>query len=343
MRDLKHYLSIIALIALVTVLAYLGMVNARLLPVQASAQSLDIDWLFNLQYKLIAFFFALIVVPIGYSFVVFRRKAGDESDAEHSEGNTPLEIAWTVVPLIIVVWLGYIGADNLARINAADPNAVEIGVVGFQWKWRFDYPQGFSSDTLYLPANQQVLLRMTSPDVLHSFWVPEFRVKQDVVPGRETLYRITPILVGDYKVRCSELCGASHAYMESAVKVVSRAEYEAWVAEQTAKAQAEAAAAAANPDPGRGQKLYESLGCKACHSVDGSAGIGPTWKALYGSQVPLADGTTVSADDAYLKASILQPGAQTVAGYTAGAMPASFGNLSDGQLADLIEFMKTLK
>ncbi|GAB4502072.1 MAG: cytochrome c oxidase subunit II [Anaerolineales bacterium] len=343
MRDLKHYLSIAALTALVTVLVYQGMLGAHLLPVQASAQSLDIDWLFNLQYKFIAFFFALIVVPIAYSLIFFRRKDGDTSDAEHSEGNTPLEIAWTVIPLVIVVWLGYIGADNLARINAADPNAVEINVVGFQWKWRFDYPQGFSSDTLYLPADQQVLLHMTSPDVLHSFWVPEFRVKQDVVPGRETLYRITPILIGDYKVRCSELCGTSHAYMESAVKVVSRADYDAWVADQTAKAQAEAAAAAANPDPGRGKKLYESLGCKACHSTDGSAGIGPTWKALYGSQVPLADGTNVTADDAYIKMSILQPGAQTVAGYTAGAMPASFGNLTDGQLADLIEFMKTLK
>lgn len=340
MKNLKHYLAITVLIAVVALLAYYGMLSANLLPVQASAQSVDIDWLFNLQYKFIAFFFALIVVPIGYSLVVFRRQEGDQSDSEHSEGNTPLEIAWTVVPLIIVVWLGYIGADNLARINAADPNAVDINVVAFQWKWRFDYPQGFSSDTLYLPANQQVLLHMTSPDVLHSFWVPEFRVKQDVVPGRETLYRITPIRLGDYKVRCAELCGTSHAYMESPIKVVSPQEYDAWIAEQTAKAQAEAAA---SPDPARGQKLYDSLGCKACHSTDSSAGIGPTWQGLYGSQVSLADGTTVTADDAYIKASILQPGAQTVAGYTAGAMPASFGNLSDGQLADLIEFMKTLK
>ncbi|NCP88282.1 MAG: cytochrome c oxidase subunit II [Anaerolineae bacterium CG_4_9_14_3_um_filter_57_17] len=343
MRNLKHYLAIAVLIALVSVLTYLGMVNANLFPVEASAQAVDIDWLFNLQIKLIAFFFALIVVPIAYSMAVFRRETGDTSDSEPIESNTPLEIAWTILPLILVVWLGYIGADNLAKINAADPGALEINVVAFQWKWRFDYPQGFSSDTLYLPVDQQVLLKMTSPDVLHSFWVPEFRVKQDVVPGRVTDYRITPNRLGDYKVRCAELCGTSHAYMEAPVKIVSRAEYDQWIADQTAIAQANAAASAANPDAGRGQKLYESLGCKACHSTDGSGGIGPTWKGLYGSAVALSDGTSVSADDAYLKSSILEPGAQTVASYTAGAMPASFSNLTDGQIADLIEFMKSLK
>jgi cytochrome c oxidase subunit 2 len=343
MRDLKHYLVMAALVALVSVLSYYGMVAVNPFPAQASAQAVDIDWLFNIHIKLIAFFFALIIVPLVYSLVVFRRRPGDSGDAEHVEGNTPLEVAWTFIPLLIVVWLGYVGADNLARVQAADPNAIEIKVIGYQWDWRFDYPEGFSSNTLYLPVNKQVVLKMESPDVLHSFWVPEFRIKQDLVPGRVTEYRITPTELGEYVVRCAEICGTKHAYMERPVLVVSQEEYDQWVAEQAAIAAAEAEAGAANPDAGRGQALYENLGCKACHSLDGSKGVGPSWKGLYGAARELTDGTTVTADDAYIAESILNPAAKTPAGFTPGSMPASFGNLKEGQIADLIEFIKTLK
>jgi cytochrome c oxidase subunit 2 len=183
---------------------------------------------------------------------------------------------------------------------------------------------------------------MESQDVLHSFWVPEFRLKQDLVPGRITEYRINPILVGDYKVRCAELCGASHAYMEAAVIVVSQAEYDKWVVEQVTAARAEALASAGKPDAARGNKLYLESGCKTCHSLDGSKGIGPTWKGLFGSSVTLADKTVVTADDPYLAESIKLPGAKTVEGFSASGMP-SFAYLLDGQVADLVEFIKSLK
>jgi cytochrome c oxidase subunit 2 len=331
------------LILVVAYLTYIGLTSLGLMPVEASTQSITIDWLFDLEIKLISFFFALIMVPLGYSLVVFRRKDGDETDAVHIEGNYKLEITWTAIPLMLVIALGIIGADNLRQIKAVDPQAVQINVVAFQWSWRFEYPDGnFVSNKLYLPVNKQVVLKMQSQDVVHSFWVPEFRIKQDVVPGRTEEYRINPDRIGEYKVRCAELCGTSHSYMESAVIVVSQADYDKWVADQTKAAREAELANAGKPDAGRGEKLYQESGCKACHSLDGSKGVGPTWKGLFGSDVKLADGSTVKADVAYLTESIKNPGAKTVAGFPANAMP-NFGFLSDSQVADLVEFIKTIK
>ncbi|MFO3797007.1 MAG: c-type cytochrome, partial [Anaerolineales bacterium] len=210
-------------------------------------------------------------------------------------------------------------------------------VTAFQWAWRFEYPEyGIKTNQLYLPVNRQVVLKMQSPDVIHSFWVPEFRIKQDVVPGRITEYRITPSLIGTYKVRCAELCGVSHAYMVAPVVIVSQEEFDKWV-QNTAAEQA----ATQGPDPTRGEKLYNELGCKACHSIDGSEGVGPTWKGLWGETVTLTDGTTLIADEAYITESIRNPGAKIVAGFQPGAMPAF--NLSDAEIADLIAFIQTLK
>jgi cytochrome c oxidase subunit 2 len=341
MRNVRHFLIIAALVLVVAVLVYVGLDALGLMPVEASAQAGPIDWLFDLEVKLVSFFFALIMVPLVYSLVVFRRKEGDDSDGEHIEGNTGLEIGWTVIPLIIVVALGIVGADNLRQVQAVDPQALEIRVIGFQWGWRFEYPQGFSSNQLYLPVNQQVLLKMESQDVLHSFWVPEFRVKQDLVPGRVTDYRITPTLIGEYKVRCAELCGVSHAYMESPVVVVSQADYDKWLTEQAAAAAAAEAASAGKPDAKRGEKLYNEAGCKACHSLDGAKGVGPTWKGLFGETVILNDGTTLPGDEAYISESIKDPNAKIVEGFNPNSMP-NFG-LKDGQIADLVEFIKTLK
>lgn len=342
MQNKRHFVIIALLIPIVALITYYAVNAIGLMPVSASLQAQPIDWLFDLEIKMIAFFFAVVMVPLVYSLVVFRRQDGDETDGPHIEGHTNLEITWTAIPLVIVIALGIIGADNLRQVRAVDPQALEVGVIGFQWGWRFEYPQGFSSNKLYLPENKQVALKMQSQDVLHSFWVPEFRVKQDLVPGRIEEYRITPTRIGEYKVRCAEICGTSHAYMEAPVIVISQADYDVWVKEQTAIAEAEALASAGKPDAKRGEKLYTESACKTCHSLDGSKGTGPTWKGLYGSQVKLADGTDLLADDAYLSESIRQPGAKTVEGFLAGAMP-SFSYLKDGQIADLIEFMKTLK
>ena len=242
-----------------------------------------------------------------------------------------------VIPLFAVLTFAYLGAYTLGETRRIDPQAMTINVTARQFAFAFEYPEyGIASTELYLPVDKQVLLNMTSTDVIHSFWVPEFRIKQDIVPGITTEYRITPTEEGSYQVRCAELCGASHAYMLAPVQVVSRSEFESWVGER----QVEAQAAAQTPE-GRGEALAVQNACTACHSLDGSAGQGPTWKGLYGSDVDLADGTTVTADDAFLKESILEPQAKIVAGYETVLMPPY--QFTDEQIADIIAYLQTLK
>ena len=334
-----RHIVIVAILVLVTAtLTYVGLDAAGLMPVEASAQSINIDWLWNLEIMMISFLFALIIVPLFYSLVVFHRRKGETGDGEHIEGNIKLEITWTVIPLFIVLGFAYLGAYSLGEVRRVDPQAMEIKVTAQQFAWSFEYPDygGIITKDLYLPVGKQVVLRMQSRDVIHSFWVPEFRMKQDVVPGRTTEYRVTPILTGAYKVRCAELCGASHSYMLANLQVVSQADFDSWIADR----QAEAAAAAATPEA-RGQTLATQNGCLGCHTVDGSALIGPTWFGIYGSQVKLSDGSTVSVDDAYIKESILDPQAKIVSGFETQLMPTF--QLTDEQISDIIAYIKTLK
>jgi cytochrome c oxidase subunit 2 len=234
----------------------------------------------------------------------------------------------------------YLGAVNLAETRRADPEAMVVKVTGLQWSWTFEYPAvngvAVISDELHLPVGKQVLLQMTSNDVIHSFWVPEFRVKQDLVPGRITQLRITPTLKGNYKVRCAELCGTSHAYMEKPVIVSSQEDFDAWMGGQLVLAEK-----AAQTPEGRGQALVAASGCAACHSTNGSAGIAPTWFNLFGHQVELTDGTTVTADEGYIHESIKAPQAKIVAGFENQLMPTY--SFTDEQIADIVAYIKTLK
>lgn len=343
MRNVFHFVVMAILTVLVTLGVYYGLTNLGLMPIQASAQAIPIDWLFDIEVWLTAFFFAVVMVPLLYSLVVFRRRKGENGDGAHIEGHTGLELTWIVIPLIIVIWLGIVGADNLRSVRAVDPQALEIRVIASQWNWQFEYPGGVISDVLYLPVDRQVVLKMESLDVLHSFWVAEFRVKQDVVPGMITDYRITPNKTGEYKIRCAELCGKQHSIMQDDVVVWPEDEYNKWLDAQTKLAIVAEATAAADPNPSapRGQKLYAQMNCGGCHSLDGSKGQGPTWKGLAGSQVPLADGSVVTADDAFLSESIKNPEAKVVAGFGKNGMP-NFG-LTDKQIADLVAFIKTVK
>ena len=336
----RHFVIVGILVFVVSILIYIGLDSAGLMPVEASTQAADIDWMWNLEVVAMSFLFALIVVPLAYSLIVFRRRKGDTTDAEHMEGNTQLEIAWTIVPLFIVVAYAYLGAVNLAATQRADPEAMVVKVTGLQWSWTFEYEpvNGLAviSDELHVPVGKQVLLRMTSNDVIHSFWVPEFRVKQDLVPGRITELRITPTLEGNYKVRCAELCGTSHYSMEKPVVVTSQEEFDAWMTDQLVLAEE-----ASQTPEGRGQALVAANGCAACHSINGSPGIGPTWFGLAGRTEELTDGSTVVADDAYLHESISAPQAKIVAGFENQLMPAY--DFTDEQIADIIAYIKTLR
>lgn len=229
----RHFVIVGVLIFAGTLILYWLLDWALPLPVQASLQALEIDWLFNLHVLLIAFLFSLVVVFMVYSLVVFRRREGDDSDGEHFEGNMKLEIIWTSAPMIFVVIFSALGIVSLNRVTAAQENETVVQITGQQWSWVFEYEDGFIDPVLVLEVDQPARMEMTSKDVLHAFWVPAFRVKQDVVPGQTTVIRFTPTMEGEFKMRCAELCGLSHYSMLADVRVLSEADYAEWVASKS--------------------------------------------------------------------------------------------------------------
>ncbi len=243
----RHFIIVGVLVAIVTVLLDLLLESALPLPVKASIEALTVDWLIGLHLWVISFLFALVVVFMLYAIVVFRQREGDNTDGEHFEGNTMLEVAWTVIPLILVVIFSFIGIKALNDITKVEQDEVVIHATGQQWAWSFDYGNGVISDTLKVPVNRRVHVVLQSKDVIHAFFVPEFRVKQDAVPGMETNIRFTPTMTSaefaategkegkEIKVRCAELCGLSHWSMEAPVQIVPANEFTAWLHQEMAK------------------------------------------------------------------------------------------------------------
>ncbi len=296
--------------------------NVGLLPIQASIQAVTIDRMFNLHFLMISFLFSLIVVFMGYSIIVFRQKKGEEGFGKFFKSNNKLEIIWTIVPLGAVIFFSYLGAVSLAETRNVDPQALNIDVTAGQWYWSFDYPDyGITSDKLYLPVDRQVKLSLTSVDVIYSFWVPEFRVKQDVLPGENLVkeLRFTPTQKGEYTVRCAELCGGAHAYMNSPVIVVDEISFTDWIDSELGNIP---------QDPvSKGKRLVETSGCLGCHSLDGSPSVGPSWAGLAGSERQLMDGSTKVADETYLLNALIDPGLDVVEGFPAGVMPSNYADL----------------
>lgn len=335
----KHFVIVGILVVVLTALIFLGMQAIGLLPDAAAVQAQTIDQLFQAHFFMIALLFSLISAFVIYSIVVFRAKPGDKSPGAIFKGNTRLEIFWTVIPLIAVLTFSFFGARNLAETRRVDPDAMVVKVISSQWNWIFEYPDyGIKARELYLPVNKQVLLRLTSRDVIHSFWVPEFRVKQDALPGENLVkeLRITPIKTGNYQVLCSELCGGAHADMTAPVVVVQQADFEAWLTQQVMKAV---------EDPiERGKTYAEANECMVCHSADGTRLSGPTFKGLYASQRELTNGDLVAADIAYLREAILEPNAKIVKGYAPNVHPADYASqLTAQQVDDMLEFIKSLQ
>jgi len=327
-------LAIVAvLVAIGTVITYYTLTAIYKLPVAASSQAGPIDTLFRFHFVAISFLFALIMVFLLYSFVAFRRKPDDEEEGPHVHSNTPLEVAWTIVPLLFVIGLGIWAAFILTEITEAQEGEMPVSVKGQQWAWTFaypDYPEAGSSARLVLPVDKPVRLEMTSADVLHSFWVPEFRVKQDLVPGRMTILRITPTEIGNYKVRCAEICGFDHTHMVAEIEIVSQADFDQWVMDQSSSI------ALLSPEE-RGIEWATEFGCTACHSADGAVMAGPTWQGIFGLEEHLADGSTIVVDEDYIRKSILNPEIQIVAGFENIPMLTGFEERFAAREAELLE------
>jgi len=247
-----------------------------------------------------------------------------------------LEVTWTVIPLIIVMVIFYWGFVDYLKLVVAPDDTVEIRVTGQKWYWSFYYPDSGAESTadLYVPIGQPVKLVMSSVDVLHSFFIPNFRVKRDVLPNRYSNVWFEATKLGSFQVFCTEYCGDAHSTMLANIHVLSRNDYNEKIAELSMGDDV--------PLPVLGKKLYKKQGCFSCHSIDGTDLVGPSWLGLYGQTREFDDGTSVIADDNYIRESIVYPAKKVVKGYP-NVMNSYAGLLDDREINALIEYIKTLK
>jgi cytochrome c oxidase subunit 2 len=282
------------------------------------------------------FFFLLTQGCLIYFALRYRRKKKEEeAETPYITGNFMLEAVWVVIPSLLVLAIFYYGYVVFMEIRTPPAGAPEIVVTAKQWLYQFKYPDGRQEiNQVRVPVGKPVKFVMTSQDVLHGFFLPSFRVMQDILPGRYTYLWVQPLKEGTYDIYCTQYCGTGHSVMRAKLVVMGTKEYQEWLAGETE--------AEAKPLAERGEELLEHSGCLACHSLDGTAKIGPTLKGLYGHVATLSDGSTITADDNYIRESILEPNARIVKGFPP-VMPTFKGTLKDEDITAIIAYMKTLK
>jgi cytochrome c oxidase subunit II len=333
---LKVGLVALVLGAIGTVLLY---VTPSWFPVQASVQAERQDELYQWLMIMSSFIFAIVVTFLVYSMWKFRAKPGDLSDGKPIHGHTVLEIAWTLIPLAIVVGFGIAATVVLDRNEQPASDRLIVDVTGQQFYWTFHYPNAnVTTGILEVPIGRQVEFHVTSPlhDVIHDFYVPAFRVKIDAVPGLITKVWATPTRIGTYAVICNELCGIGHSQMRSIVNVVTPTRFRQWIAQQKQAAKA--------PPPSSGgavdAKAVFTQNCASCHTLAaaGATGtVGPNLDNLAADAAKYAPG---ESEDDYIRDSIEDPSKVVVSGYSNGVMPATFGqSLSKGEIAALVQLL----
>ncbi|MEM1127115.1 MAG: cytochrome c oxidase subunit II [Bacteroidota bacterium] len=298
------------------------------LPEQVSTLAPGMDALFYFVSWVSLIITVGVVATMFYFVYKYRRRDPNERPAPVKESKL-VEISWIVVPTILVLVVFTWGFQGFIKANVAPANAYEIQVKGYKWAWEFTYPTGVTTGVLHVPEGRPVRLVMSSTDVIHSFYVPVFRVKHDVLPNRYTSVWFEATKTGEYDVFCTEYCGTEHSGMITKVVVMEQSEFNQWVL----------TGGMDNMSPVEiGALLYEQRGCKACHGLDGAAGVGPTFKGLYGAQRNFADGSSAEADENYLRESIIAPNTRVVEGY--GPVMPSFAQLSEDEVSGLIAFIK---
>lgn len=302
----------------------------HLFPPQASTTAQQVDALYFTLILISLFFMAVVFLPILYFCIKYRR--GSSADRSNpSEGSNLIEIGWTTLPTVMGLALFAWGAVDFFRIERKPDNALDVQVVGKQWMWKVQHAEGKREiDELHVSVNRTIALTLTSQDVIHSFFIPAFRVKQDVVPGKYTSEWFKPTRTGEYHLFCSQYCGTQHAQMVGRVVVMQPQDYERWLktGEQTESIVR------------TGERLFHDRGCSGCHAPN-STFHAPLLEGLYRKPVPLSDGTMVTADDQYLRDSILQPAKQISAGYE-NIMPSFSGRLSEEEIMQLIAYLKAI-
>lgn len=284
-----------------------------------------------------------IIFGLGVAFMTtfFAIRYRREANVDRSNpllGSTTLELTWSIIPLILGLGIFAWGADVYFDMSRIPADAVEISAIGKQWMWKFQHPQGQSEiNDLHVPVNRPIKLSMISQDVIHSFFVPAFRIKQDVLPGNYTYTWFEATKTGEYHLFCAEYCGLDHAVMGGKVIVMEQAEYEQWLTEGNVGTSNNAGP---NSVVSVGEVLFQEQGCTSCHQMDGS-GAGPSLLGVFGEEVQLEDGSVVLADEQYIRDSILLPNEQIVANY-ASIMPTYETRLSEEQIMELISYIKSL-
>jgi cytochrome c oxidase subunit 2 len=318
-------------------------------PEGASSFAPQVDFLFTAILWICVFFFVPIVIAMGYFMWVYRERPGYRGSPEALH-NTAIEITWTVLPTIVVVWVFWEGAMGYLDMARIPKGTVDVNVTAKKWQWAFKYENGGEHEVipvenvsakelplLVLPVDRDIKIIMRSDDVLHSFYIPAFRVKRDVVPGRYNYMWFHTTKEGLYDLFCTEYCGDNHSQMNAKVKVVSQEEYK--------KALEKAIQEPEDPLE-RGRLLYKRQGCSTCHNAgaEGASGPGPSYNGSWGKSVQLESGTEVAFDENYVRESILNPQAKARKGYgRASPMNSYAGKLKDDQIDALITFIKSME
>ncbi len=309
--------------------------NAPLFPERASAIARQVDHLFLFALGGAVFFSVLIAVLIFYLGIRYRRRSPTDvgtPPAPHSSATTILETTWSLIPFGLLMVLFVWGARVYFAIARPPANAAELYVVGKQWMWKIQHPEGNREiDELHVPVGRPIKLTMTSEDVIHSFFLPEFRIKTDVLPGRYTTLWFQADRVGTYHLFCAQYCGAEHSRMTGKVVVMEPHAYQAWLSGEKR----------GRPPAASGEALFVSRACNTCHRPD-TAARAPILAGLFGKRVTLQNGGNVLVDEGYIRESILNPQAKIVAGYQP-IMPTFAGQLGEEELLQLIDYVKTLK
>jgi cytochrome c oxidase subunit II len=306
-------------------------------PEQGDTAAKDIDTLYDVLLIASVPIFVFVMTIAIYSVVKFRARPGDQRDGAPIHGNTLLEIVWVTIPFVIVSALAIYGWIVLDDIEAKKPNELVVNVTGQQFTWTFEYPEyKVKSSELVLPKSRPVDFRIRAKDVIHSFWVPEFRLKSDAVPGLTTKIRLTPNKVGEWQVVCAELCGLGHSTMRQEVSVRERGEFAAWVRDQRGGS----APASGGEAASQGKQLFTEQGCGGCHTLADagtSSSTGPSLDDLRRVAARRKPGMSATA---YVRESIVEPDAFTPKGFSKGVMPNTFRrDLDPEQLDALVKYL----